>query len=290
MELQQIRCFLALAETLNFTRAAERCGISQPTLSRAVLKLEEEVGGKLIRRERNRTHLTELGLIMRPRLQQSLSLAEAALNEAQEFSRISSAKLVLGVMCTIGPNRLISLVDHIAKRVPQLQLTMRVASGDELLKMLEAGEIEVALLGLPCYPDIINAYPLYTERYMLAIPEGHRLLDFCTVPLKEVSGEPYLERLNCEFDDHYEHIHGECPIEVNVRFSSENEEWIQAMILAGLGCAIVPEFSVFQPGLLTRPLVEPEVHRTISLATVRGRPQKKSLMLFSRLCQSLAWD
>lgn len=290
MELQQIRCFLALAETLNFTRAAERCGVSQPSLSRAVQKLEEEVGGNLIRRERNRTHLTELGLIMRPRLQQSLTLAEAALAEAQEFSRISSARLVVGVMCTIGPTRLIPLVDHMAKRVPQLELTLRDATGVQLLKMLEAGEIDVALIGMPTYPDIIDAYPLYTERYVLALPSGHRLLDYQNVPLREISSAPYLERLNCEYDDHYEYSHGESPVEVNIRFSSENEEWIQAMIVAGLGCAIIPEYSIFQPGLSIRPLVEPQVQRTISLATVRGRPQRQSLMLFRRLCQSLAWD
>lgn len=290
MELQQIKCFLAVAETLNFTRAAERCGVSQPSLSRAIQKLEEEVGGKLIRRERNRTHLTELGAIMRPRLQQSLTLAQSALTEAQEFSRISSTKLVLGVMCTIGPNRLISLVDHMAKRVPQLDLTLRDATGEQLLKMLEAGEIDVALIGLPKYPEVIEAFPLYSEKYVLAFPKGHRFSDYEAVPLKHLESEPYLERLNCEYDAHFDDTEREFPCELNVRFSSENEEWIQAMVVAGLGCAIIPEFSVFQHGLHTKPLQQPDVSRTICLATVRGRPQSQSLMLFKRLCRSLTWD
>lgn len=289
MELQQIKCFLALAETLNFTRAAEQCGISQPSLSRAIQKLEDEVGGKLIRRERNRTHLTEMGATMLPRLQQSLTLAESALAEAQEFSRISNTKLVLGVMCTIGPNRLISLVDHMAKRVPQLDLTLRDATGHQLIKMLEVGEIDVALIGMPEYPDIIDARPLYSERYVVAFSKGHRFEQVADVPLAELEGEPYLERLNCEFDDHYQEPEDAAPCELRIRFSSENEEWIQAMILAGLGCAIIPEYSVFQPGLQTRPVSEPAVSRTIYLATVRGRPQSKSLMMFTRLCRSLKW-
>lgn len=290
MELSQIRCFLALSETLNFTRAAEQCGISQPSLSRAIQKLEDEVGGKLIRRERGRTHLTEMGTLLVPRLKQALSLTETALSEAQEFSRISSTKLALGVMCTIGPNRMISLVDHMARKVPQLELTMRDAPGERLIEMLMSGEIDVALVGLPEYPDVIKAEPLYSERFVISFPKGHRFAKNSTVPLCHLENEAYLERLNCEFDAYYEGIHGEFPYDLNIRFSSENEEWIQAMVLAGLGCAILPEFSVFQAGLQTRPITEPEMSRTISLATVRGRPHSESVALFSRLCQSLKWD
>ena len=290
MELSQIRCYLALAETLNFTRAAEQCGISQPSLSRAIQKLEEEVGGKLIRRERNRTHLTEMGAIMLPRLRQAMCLAEEALSEAQEFSRISSTKLVLGVMCTIGPNRMISLVDHMARRVPQLELTLRDATGERLVQMLERGEIDVALIGLPSYPEFINAKPLYNENYVIAFPKNHRFSNREGVLLSELEGEHYLERLNCEFDIHFETAYGEFPYDLQIRFSSENEEWIQAMVLAGLGCAILPEYSVLQAGLQTQPILTPTISRTISLATVRGRPHSESVKLFSRLCRSLKWD
>lgn len=289
MELNQIRCFLAVAETLNFTRAAEQCGLTQPSLSRAIKKLEQEVGGTLIRRERGHTHLTEMGALLRPQLAQALSLAENALSEAQEFSRISTTKLHLGVMCTIGPGRLISLVDHLARKVPQLDLKLRDATGEEISKMLVAGDIDVALVGMPEYPEAIDLWPLYSERYVIAFPKGHRFGKFETVPLRELDGEDYLERLNCEFDAHYEGTHGKFPYDLNIRFSSENEDWIQAMVLAGLGCALVPEFSVFQRGLQTRPVTEPEMTRTISLATVRGRRHSDSVALFSRLCRSMKW-
>ena len=93
MELHQIRYFLALAQELNFTRAAERCGVSQPSLTRAIKRLEEELGAQLVRRERNRTHLTEIGQRIRPRLEQALSLTEIARDEASNFSSLESASL-----------------------------------------------------------------------------------------------------------------------------------------------------------------------------------------------------
>ncbi|MEO0912383.1 MAG: LysR family transcriptional regulator, partial [Pseudomonadota bacterium] len=81
MELHQLRYFLAVAETLNFTRAAEECGVSQPSLTRAIQKLEAEMGGPLFRREGRRTHLTELGRTVFPRFQQAVSLTELARTE-----------------------------------------------------------------------------------------------------------------------------------------------------------------------------------------------------------------
>ncbi len=290
MELSQIRCFLALAETLNFTRAAEVCGITQPSLSRAIKKLEEEVGGILVRRERGHTQLTDMGQLLLPRLQQALSLTDTALSEAQEFARGSSLQITLGVMCTIGPNRLMTLIDHLVHKAPQLDLRMRVATGDRLLDMLMAGEVDIALIGMPGYPEQLHIQPLFTERYMVSIPNGHRFETFESVPMAELSGEHYVERLNCEFDAHYEAKYGEFPYDLTIRFASENEEWVQAMVLTGLGCAILPEYSVFQPDLLTRPLIDPEIMRTVSLATVRGRHHPAGVAMLVRLCQSLKWD
>ena len=89
MELYQIRYFLALCDTLNFARAAERCNVSQPSLTRAVQKLEQELGGLLIRRERHRTHLTELGRLVRPMLGEVLAYAERAKSDAKPAEDLS---------------------------------------------------------------------------------------------------------------------------------------------------------------------------------------------------------
>jgi LysR family transcriptional regulator, hydrogen peroxide-inducible genes activator len=110
MEMHQVRYFLALCETLNFTRAAESCNVSQPALTRAVHKLEEELGGLLLRREHNLTHLTDFGRLVRPHLEQVMAQAEAAKSTAMHFLRMDNAPINLGVMCTVGPMRFMSFL------------------------------------------------------------------------------------------------------------------------------------------------------------------------------------
>lgn len=301
MELHQIQYFIALAEELNFTRAAERCGVSQPSLTRAIQRLEEELGAQLVRRERNRTHLTEVGKRIRPRLVQALSLTEMARKEADAFARMDVATLSLGVMCTIGPTRLISLVNHLECQYPQVNLTLRTSSGNEVIEWLLAGEVDAAIIGLPEYPDEIKVQHLYSERYMIAFPKTHRFVDRKTVPLCKLNGENYLERLNCEYMDFFQstlsHVNPDLykslydTLEsMQVRHESEHEDWIQAMVIAGMGCAIIPEFMSLSPEMEMRPLVEPEIHRTISVATVRGRKHTPVVGLFSELCTTMQWD
>jgi Bacterial regulatory helix-turn-helix protein, lysR family len=110
MEMHQIRYFLAVADELNFTRAAERCNVAQPSLTRAIKLLEDEFGGPLFHRERANTHLSELGRMVRPHLEQIAEDSLEAKRLAQEFAKLRKTKLKLGVMCTIAPNQLVELL------------------------------------------------------------------------------------------------------------------------------------------------------------------------------------
>lgn len=300
MELQQIRYFLAVAEELNFTRAAERCGVSQPALTRAIKRLEDELGAPLIRRERNKSHLTELGHMIRPRLEQALSLTEVVRSDADSFTRMSTASLTIGVMCTIGPSQIISLVDHLGSEFPQLTLTLRTSSGKDIIEWLLSGEIDVGILGMPHYPDEISVHSLYDERYMIACPPDHRFLKMRAVPIASLQGEKYVRRLNCEYMTHFESTL--CELETNaaeilehsmasidVRHESEHENWIQSLVVAGMGCAVMPEYMSLGTELQMRPLVEPEIWRTIGLATVRGRKHTPAVGIFTELCRQMSW-
>lgn len=102
--------------------------------------------------------------------------------------------------------------------------------------------------------------------------------------LKPESKEPYLERLNCEYLLPYSDLNGPFEIEPDVSYRSEHEDWIQAMILAGMGCACMPDYVALFPELLRRPLIEPEIRRAISVATVRGRRHMPTIDLFICLC------
>ena len=287
MDLNQVRYFLALAETLNFTKAAERCGVTQPTMSRAIKLLEEEFGGDLIRRERGHTHLTELGRIVRPGLEQALTMMESVQTDAVAFSKLTKATLRLGIMCTIGPSRLIPTISHLSMRAPQLTIELLEAPGEKIIEMLVNGEIDVALVGMPEYPEAIAVHPLYDEAYVVAFPKGHRFAEMDRVRVSDLSGEPYLERLNCEYVAHYNSVRGPFDIDVDVRYKSEHEDWIQAMILAGMGCACMPEYMMLFPELMRKVLVDPAITRTIAVATVRGRRHSPAIELFTRLCSEL---
>ncbi len=112
MELRHLRYFVAVARERSFTRAAERLHIAQPPLSRQIQQLEEELGGLLFHRERANTHLTELGRLMQPHLEEVMARTLAARDTAARFLRLENAHLRLGAMCTIGPTRFVGFLNR----------------------------------------------------------------------------------------------------------------------------------------------------------------------------------
>src|SRR5579859_1104123 len=289
MEMNQVRYFVALCETLNFTRAAEQCGVAQPSLTKAIQKLEEELGGPLFARERNLTHLTDLGRLMRPHLEAVFQASEAVRIEADSFHKLESGSVRVGVMCTIGPTRLIGFLKRFRRELPSIDISLRDAPGREIVNMLMEGEIDVALVGLPQLPDRFDAVPLYAERYVVAFYPGHRFEDMPVVPYQELDKEDYLSRINCEYPDYFNSLGIPDTANVKVCFETEREDWIQAMILAGMGCAVMPEFLPMLPGIATRQLVEPEMHRQIRLATIAGRRFSPALRAFVSLAGRHNW-
>src|SRR5687767_1538331 len=146
MEVHHIRYFLAVCDKLNFTRAAENCNVTQPALSRAIQQLEEEVGGLLFRRERNFTHLTDLGLLMKPRMQQIIDELTEAKRDARRFLTLEKANLTLGIMCTVGPCRLTGLLAEFGQRYSGI--TVRLVEGipKDLAGRIESGELDLAIM------------------------------------------------------------------------------------------------------------------------------------------------
>src|SRR5258708_38622275 len=149
MEMHEIRYFLAVCETLNCPRAAERANVTQPALTRAIQKIEEELGGLLFRRERSRTHLTDLGQLLRPQLEEVIKRSEAVKTAARGFLKLDNAPLKLGVMCTIGPMRFMSFLAQFRSDHPGIELTLAEGVPDQLAKMLLARELDIAIMPQP---------------------------------------------------------------------------------------------------------------------------------------------
>jgi DNA-binding transcriptional LysR family regulator len=188
-------------------------------------------------------------------------------------------------MCTIGPERTVDLFARLRSEIPSVDVELKEAPGSALVEHLMDGDLDIALIGLPEYPSRLDAKSLYTEKYVVAFPQGHRFEAMREVPLKELELENYLARVNCEHPRFLDTLNISASFVANAKFRSEREDWVQAMIAAGMGVAVMPEFMPSNSGIGTRLLVEPEVSRTISLVTVSGRRFSPTIKTLVRLAQ-----
>ncbi len=290
MDIHHIRYFLAVCETLNFTRAAENCNVTQPALSRAIQQLEEEVGGQLFRRERNLTHITDLGLLMKPRLQQVLDGLKEVKRDARRFLTLEEASITLGIMCTIGPRRLTGLIAEFGRRFPGVSIRLVEGIARNLADKIGTGALDLAIMANPeGFSGRIEAHSLYDERFVIAFPEHHRFAAMNGIPMREIHGESYLRRINCEYRDYLSKIAEECHADAPLAFASEREDWIQNMVAGGLGICIIPEFSAVIPGIQIRPLIDPGVSRDVSLIWMAGRQHSPAVSAFVKLARGHPW-
>lgn len=290
MELQQIRYFLAIHEHGGFSRAAQACDVSQPALTAAIKKLEAEVGAPVFYREGKRLLLTELGRMVKPHLEQVLTGTQTAREIARNFTLLRQAPLRIGVMTTIGPVRVSRFFRRFHQSHPGVELTVQDAMLPPLLHALERGEIDIALVSTPLgLGDTFRSEPLYKERYVVVFPPGHRFECLNTISLADVSGEEYVDRLACELRESVMAACGQRNVELYAAFRSEREDWIESMVLAGLGFAFMPQYSVRLSGLQQRPLVDPPVERAVMVADVRGRPRSPAVRLFMDDIRAYEW-
>jgi LysR family hydrogen peroxide-inducible transcriptional activator len=290
MEMHQIRYFLAVCETLNFTRAAENCNVTQPALTRAIQKLEDELGGLLFRRERHLTHLTDLGRLMRPQLEQVWRQTEAAKTTAKSFLKLEDAALNVGLMCTIGPLRGIGFLNTFQRDNPGIDVTLLEGVPGQLSELLHQGSLDVAVMAQPGpFDERFDVHPLYREHFVIAFPPGHRFEVQNAISFKDVHGEAYLRRINCEYFDQLDAIAGQLGISTRIAYRSEREDWIQTMVMAGMGICFTPEYSVVVPGLQMRRVIDPEVFRDVALVTMSGRRFSPAVAAFVRAITSYRW-
>ena len=290
MELHEIRYFLAVAETRNFTRAAQACHVTQPALTRAIRKMEDELGGPLFSRERNNTHLTELGRLLEPHLAEVMARTGQAKRAAARFLNLEGAHLALGVMCTIAPVQFVSFLGRFRADHPGIEITLLEAVPERLCESLVKGELDVALMARPGgFPPPLQATPLYAERFVVACSAGHRFATQRQVPMAELDGEFYFSRINCEYSD----VLAELCVERGVRlvrsYRSEREDWILTMVAAGLGVCFLPEYTAAFPGVIGCPVVAPAVDRSVCLVTVAGRRPSPPVTALTQAMRRYAW-
>ncbi len=290
MEMFQIRYVLAAARTLNFTRAAAECNVSQPALTKAVKSLENELGSPIFHREGKRVLLSDFGHSVIANMQHIMDQAEATRTLAANFRLLHKVPVRLGVMSTIGHVRLSRFLAQFQREYQGIEIAVQEASLEELKHRLEEGELDLAVLNpMDGNGEDLRITELYTERYVVIFPPGHKLSEKNAIKLSDLSGEDYVDRLSCEMREMVMGVCKDNGIELYARFRSEREDWVQAMVLAKIGFAFMPEYSVTLPDVVQRPLIEPSVSRKISLAHIPGRPFSPATAALVRSAQNFEW-
>ena len=290
MDFSQVRYFLALAETLNFTRAAEQCNVAQPTLTQAIKRLEDELGGPLIHREGKYSRLTELGRTLRAHFEKIEETRHALKASALSVTSGEDAELHIGLMCTIGPRKLSRFLDDFRIENPNVQLFLHDVTPDSIADLLLSGAMDGAICARHGEKhERLDHVPLYSEAMVVAFPAEHDFSKMDTVPLSAIANQRYVDRLHCEFRGTLIEYARDNDIELDIAFTSQREDWIQDMIREGAGISIVPEFSLIAPTLDHRRIVDPDLEREVELTTVYGGTKGRALRQLIRKAKEYSW-
>ena len=211
--------------------------------------------------------------LVRPHLETVYEAAIKAKRLSQDLSQLKRVPLKLGIMSTISPDEIVDLIAALKMRHEGLELRLCDANAKELRERLLAGDLEVVIYALPGeeLDERTHVMPLFQEQMVIAIHRGHRLASESAFPVKELNGESYIHRMNCEFAGYADHILMDKGVTCTPTYWSERDDWTLAMVAAGLGFAFMPENAAKRPGVVALPVIEPEFWRTVNLVTVRGR-------------------
>lgn len=291
MEMHQVRYFLAAARTLNFTRAAEECNVAQPSLTRAIKLLEEELGGELFRREHKLSHLTDLGERMLPLLQQCYEAAQGVKQLAHQIRRGEVASLRLALSHTIDIGLLVPFLTELTRSFPGLELKFLRGTSQEVAEHLKKGDADLAIAGgLGVTWDRLDTWPLFTEEFALLVGDGHALAGANAVDVERLGDHRLLTRPYCE---QFEQIAGAMKqrgIGIDKAHAVGSERDMVALLEAGLGIAVAPRTTALPKGIHRIALRGLPAARTVHLYAAAGRHRDAAATALMKLLRGADWS
>lgn len=280
MNLRDLRYLVALADTRHFGHAAERCHVSQPTLSAQIRKLENYLGVELIERQPRRISLTDMG-------EKVVARARRLLQEADEIQALTrkegdplSGKLKVGLIPTIGPYLLPLVARKLHKQLPKLKLMLYEYRTAVLLERLHNGEIDLGILALPVDTDGFEVEDLYEEEFLLALPSDHPLTKKQRVRPDDLPGETLLllEDGHCLRDQALE-VCSRVDVRESQDYRATSLETLRQMVAAGLGVTLLPALAASGPFASNRTLVTRSFAQPVPTRTVGAIWRKSSTRL-----------
>jgi LysR family hydrogen peroxide-inducible transcriptional activator len=269
MELHQLRYFVAVAQAGNFSRAAERCHVSQPSLSQQILKLERRLGQPLFSRLGRRAVLTDAGRMLLDRAMSILATVDDAERRLRAGDQIDTGRLAIGAIPTIAPYLLPPVLQEFVKRCPRVELIVREDVTSHLISAVVEGELDLALVALPVTDEHLHTEALFAEPLLLAVPAGHALARRRRVAINDLAGERFilLGEMHCLGEQvlNFCRAH-ECQPQIACR--SAQIATIQSLIALGQGVSLLPQMARAADRaskLVYRPLARDGPRRTIAV-------------------------
>ena len=271
MNLRALQYFVKLADLRHFSKAADACFVSQPTLSTQIKKLEEELGVQLVERSPKMIMLTPVGEEIANRSRLVLRDIEQIRTVARRSSNPAEGVLRLGLFPTLAPYFLPHVVPEVRRRYPLLRLQLAEEKTEDTVRMLQQGQLDAALLALPVNDEGMEVEVLFEEPFVLALPADHPLAAQSTVTLSDLEGAELLllEEGHC-LRDHALEVCALADAHERVDFHATSMETLRQMVAADVGITLMPLLSVKPPiaatdNVVVRPFADPAPTRTIAL-------------------------
>jgi len=291
MEMHQVRYFLAVTRTLNFTRAADECNVTQPSLTRAIKQLEAELGGDLFRRERPAAQLTELGLRMLPLLKQCYDAALGARSLASSFKSGEVGTLRIAITEAIDLSLVIPHLEQLKRLFNRLEFKIMRGNNKQVAEYLKKGEAELGIAAeIGEDWDRLDSWPLFTEGFHLLVSEKHPFAGRDSLEFDDLKTQQLLSRGYCEHADRLNSCLRTHDIDVDHSHEVSSQHDLIRLLEADIGIAVVP-CSVTVPDSLKRAAVNGlEMKRTIQLFGVAGRERTAVASAVMKMMRGADWS
>lgn len=290
MELTQLKYFLAVARAGSFVKAAEDLGITQPSLSQQIKKLEQELGAPLFDRLGRVLRLTRYGDELRPRAESILLAANQARQAVEAVHSPDRGRLAIGVIPTILPYAMVEPLSKFRRENPLVEMIVEELTTDKLVDMLRQGLIDVAILVLPIKQEEIVCSELFREPLLAALPCGHRLENSEAVSLAELTQEPMLllREGHCLRED----VLTACTrakAEFPQSFETDQLSSILALTAAGFGVSLVPALACGMTRGCRFVATKPKAFRRVGYAQAAGHTALPLQKRFVKYLRDYAW-
>jgi LysR family transcriptional regulator, hydrogen peroxide-inducible genes activator len=290
MDLAQIGYFLNLAETRNFTLAASRSGVSQPSLTRAIQRLEDELGGLLVHRDGKNTRLTALGQHIAVEFRRVDLALRSARRHSESWAMDRRRVLDIAVDASIGPLAFTDFFAGAMEQLPSVALNIRALESHEAVAEVLSGKYHGCILPQePRGHRRLNVLRLFRERFMLGCAPSHPLARAAVVSTQSIAAYPFVDRLACEFrsqvSEHFQHHH----VALRPRYRAQQEDWVKQMVASGRAVCIMPERSGAAPGVITRPIDGLSLERELVFVTVGGGETPQELHELAGMLTRYDW-